>query len=189
MDSIINAAIQYLSERHFSEKSLRAQLAIDFKGLANLESQINLTIARLKELLLINDSRLAENLSQRFSHRGNDFIKQTLQQRGISEEIIVEILASLDDEPVRALQEARKKCQLLQAEGNGNSNPLLRRFLTGRGFSSRAIQSAINQLTQEQSLYETRWAATSYPTTSGLINRIEGKSRSSASSSRAYAPI
>jgi regulatory protein len=146
MDFIIDAAIQYLSERSFSEKQLREQLLNDFKGLSDLDSLMNLAIARLKKLELINDFRVAESLTQRFCHKGDSFIKQTLEQKGISEKIITKALASIDEESSRALQEARKKSQTLHAKQNENLTLL--RFLTGRGFSFLAIQFVLRKLTQ-----------------------------------------
>lgn len=150
MDFIIDAAIQYLSERSFSEKQLREQLLSDFKDLSDLDSLMNLAIARLKKLELINDFRVAESLTQRFCHKGDSFIKQTLEQKGITEKIINKALASIDDESSRALQEARKKSEDFHGLHHENTKITLQRFLTGRGFSFSAIQFVLRKLTQEE---------------------------------------
>ncbi|MBA3537760.1 MAG: RecX family transcriptional regulator [Tatlockia sp.] len=157
MDFIIDAAIQYLSERSFSEKQLRDQLLNDFKGLSDLDSLMNLAIARLKKLELINDFRVAESLTQRFCHKGDSFIKQTLAQKGITEKIITKALASIGDESSRALEEARKKSQAFHSIQNETTKLTLRRFLTGRGFSFLAIQFVLRKLTQEENYVKTNF--------------------------------
>ncbi|MBA2656448.1 MAG: regulatory protein RecX [Tatlockia sp.] len=152
MDFIIDAAIQYLSERSFSEKQLRAQLVDDFKGQINLESQIDQSMAHLKKLKLINDLRIATNLTQRFSHKGDSFIKNALEQKGITEKIINQALSSIEDESLRALQEARKKFENFQGKQNERAKSTLRRFLTGRSFSFLAIQLVLRNLTEERGM-------------------------------------
>ncbi|MBA2652652.1 MAG: regulatory protein RecX [Tatlockia sp.] len=170
MDFIIDAAIQYLSERSISEKQLREQLFNDFKGLTDLESQMKLAIAHLKKLELINDFRIAESLTQRFSHKGDSFIKQILEQKGINEGVITQALASIDDESLRALQEARKKFHTFyDTESNIAS---LRRFLTGRGFSFLAIQLVLRKFTQEENCgKKTDWIPKSYQDRASLISQ------------------
>ena len=163
MDFIIDAAIQYLSERSFSEKQLREQLVNDFKGSDNLESLMNLAIARLKKLELINDFRVAESLTQRFSHKGDSFIQQALEQKGISPEIITQALASIEDESLRALEEARKKFHNFYGKQNERAKADLRRFLTGRGFSFLAIQIVLRKLSEEEGCAKgAQWIAKNY---------------------------
>lgn len=164
MDFIIDAAIQYLSERSFTEKQLREQLVNDFKDQNDLESLMNRAIDRLKKLELINDFRVAESLTQRFSHKGDSFIKQTLEQKGISTKIITQALTSIDDESLRALHEARKKFDTFQGKQKESTKAILRRFLTGRGFSFLAVQLVLRKLTQEQ-----EWICKNYQVNDNFI--------------------
>ncbi|KTD24596.1 regulatory protein RecX [Legionella maceachernii] len=147
MSSIIDVAIKRLSDSSCSEYELRLFLEKEFSTLPNLGSQINAAFKRLKELQLISDLRLATHLAQHYAHKGNRFISQMLEQKGISEEIITKVLSSLENENVRALDEARKKLGD-QWDRSENALNLLHRFLTGRSFSGPAIQTVIGQLEQ-----------------------------------------
>lgn len=143
MDFLVNAAIQYLSDRNMSEKELRVKLYDDFKETTDFKKLIEPAIVRLKKLELINDLRVASSLTHRFSHKGNNFIRHALEQKGISENLILQVLEGLDDESVRAQEEARKRLQSLDKKRNKDTKSLLERFLSGRGFSFLAIESAL----------------------------------------------
>ncbi|ARG96280.1 regulatory protein RecX [Legionella micdadei] len=147
MSSIIDVAIKRLSDSSCSEYELRLFLEKEFSNLSNPRSQIDAAFKRLKELQLINDLRLASNLAQHYAHKGNRFISQMLEQKGISEEIITKVLSSLENENVRALDEARKKLGG-QWDSSEKAMSLLQRFLTGRSFSGAVIQTVIGQLEQ-----------------------------------------
>ncbi|KTD36586.1 recombination regulator RecX [Legionella nautarum] len=147
MSSIIDVAIKRLSDSSCSEHELRLFLENEFSTLPNRESRIDATFKRLKELQLINDLRLAMNLAQHYAHKGNRFISQMLEQKGISEEIITRVLLSLENENVRALDEARKKLGG-KWDSSENATTLLHRFLSGRSFSYAAIKTVIGQLEQ-----------------------------------------
>eukprot|EP01012_Entosiphon_sulcatum_P029242 TRINITY_DN35593_c0_g1_i1.p1 TRINITY_DN35593_c0_g1~~TRINITY_DN35593_c0_g1_i1.p1 ORF type:complete len:151 (-),score=15.41 TRINITY_DN35593_c0_g1_i1:205-657(-) len=147
MSSIIDVAIKRLSDSSCSEYELRLFLEKEFSGLPNLSSKINAAFKRLKELQLINDLRLASNLAQHYAHKGNRFISQMLEQKGISAESIAKVLSSLENENIRALDVARKKLGG-QWDSSEKAMNLLQRFLTGRSFSGAVIQTVIGQLEQ-----------------------------------------
>ena len=109
MSQMLAVAIKMLSDRTCSERDLRRRLEKEFVELPDLDKCIDESIARLRELHLINDNRLAESLAQRYSHKGNRFIAQTLRQKGITDEVITSVLENLEDEYNRALDEARRK--------------------------------------------------------------------------------
>lgn len=108
MNMIISTAIKLLSESNCSERDLRRRLEKECADLPEIDQCIESTIVRLRELHLINDNRLAESFAQRYIHKGNRFITQTLLQKGVGEEVIAAALVNIGDEYSRALDEARK---------------------------------------------------------------------------------
>ena len=152
MSSIIDIAIKRLSEQSTSGRELQVFLENEFAGLPNLETQINSVFKRLHELHLLNDQRLAANLAQHYAHKGDDFISRLLKQKGISEEIIADVLSTLDDENERALGEARKKLGI-NWDNSEKAMSLLQRFLSGRSFSYAAINTVIGQLGNQNCCY------------------------------------
>ena len=106
-------------------------------------------MARLRELQVINDNRLAESVAQRYSHKGNRFIAQTLKQKGVADDVIASVLASLDDEYSRALDEARRKGNRGTWTSAEDVKTGLAHFLSGRGFSHEAIKAVMSELGDE----------------------------------------
>jgi regulatory protein len=149
MNTFIDTAIKYLSNHYCSEKELIRQLEKEFSHVPELDTQIQATIARLRELHLLNDNRLAESLSMRYIHKGNRFIQQILKQKGIKEEVIECILEHIEPEEVRALDEVRKKMRGFKNEPAEVINTKLARFLSGRGFSHTTIKTVFNELSEE----------------------------------------
>lgn len=144
---LFDSALKLLSDKHCTEYELRKQLAKKFTHLEQLEKQIEDTIHRLRELHLINDSRLAEIVAQRYNHKGNRFIYQKLKRKGIGDDIIAKTLAILDKESERAIEVLRKSNY---SEGTISNKPTKwLRFLYNRGFSLKAIDEAASDLQAE----------------------------------------
>jgi regulatory protein len=149
MISIMGAAIRRLSERNISKRELRLFLEKEFATLPNLDSCIDAAFKRLQELHLLNDCRLATNIAQHYAHKGNRFISRILKQKGIEEAVITNVLLSLDNENVRALDEARKK--LCGHWDNSEKTMItLHRFLSGRSFSYNTINTVMLQLGKQK---------------------------------------
>lgn len=149
MSRVINVAFNRLSDSSCSEDELRRYLKDEFSSMSNLEGSIDSTIKQLKDSHLINDLRLALNLAQRYAHKGNSFIAQILAQKGIAEATIAAVLLSLENENVRALDEARKKLAG-QWDSSEKTMTVLHRFLSGRRFPSAVITSVIRQLGEQR---------------------------------------
>ena len=143
MSKLLTHSLNYLSRRSYSEQELRLKLRKDFSSLSDFETQIESTLQRLRELHLLNDRRIAECYALRLNHKGNQWIKHSLRQKGITEHIIIEVLSLLDSESERALFEAKKKLTHLPGEESYQLEKRLFRFLSGRGFSSQSIKDAI----------------------------------------------
>lgn len=126
MNDIFNAALKHLSAKSCSKNELKCILEKDFSSLNNVDDLIEQTIARLEKLHLINDSFIANSQAQRYQHKGNRFIAQKLQQKGLDKEFIDNTIESLPSEFERALPEARKKLQTMQnLEPKAKENKLL----------------------------------------------------------------
>lgn len=149
MNQMLSVAIKQLSDRNCSERDLRRYLEKDFVALPGLDKCIDETIARLRDLHLINDSRLAESVAQRYSHKGNRFIAQFLRQKGVDNEVIASALGSLENEYSRALDEARRKGSRRTGKSLEDVKTSLVRFLSGRGFSHESIKAVIRDLSDE----------------------------------------
>ena len=145
MNSLIDTAVRKLSEQSLSEQGLRQFLETEFAALPDLDSRIDAVFKRLNELQLLNDLRLAKNLAQHYAHKGDRIITRLLQQKGFQDIIIRQALASIGDEPGRAMEEARRKCHAGR-EHSEQSITMLCRFLSGRGFSETTIHAVINRL-------------------------------------------
>lgn len=149
MMSIIDVALERISDCCCSQHELRLYLEKEFASLPNLESSLDSAFHRLEELELINDFRLATNLAQRYAHKGDRFISQILRQKGVAQETIDKVLSTLDNEDIRALDEARKKLASLW-DCSENTMNLLERFLSGRSFSGSVIKTVIGQLGEQK---------------------------------------
>ena len=149
MNEVFNAALKHLSARNVSENELSALLEKEFSAKPEVDELVSQTMGRLKELHLINDSFIANSQAQRYQHKGNRFIIQKLQQKGIDKEAIDNTIESLPCELERALPEARKKIRTMQSlDAKGKENKLLR-FLSSRGFSANTCYQVIDELKEE----------------------------------------
>ncbi|MBA2710089.1 MAG: RecX family transcriptional regulator [Tatlockia sp.] len=93
MKSVFDTALKELSAHNYSALELSRFLEKEFASLVDVDNQVATTLARLRELHLLHDARVAESLAYRYAHKGNRFITQTLRLKGISAEIIKEALA------------------------------------------------------------------------------------------------
>ena len=149
MNEMLAIAMKLLSSRNCSERDVRRHLEKEFAALPEVDTHIEESMARLRELHLINDDRLAENVAQRYSHKGHRFIAQKLKQKGVADEVIACVLGSLGDEYSRALDEARRKGSRGTWKSAEDVKTGLVRFLSGRGFSYDAIKAVMNELCDE----------------------------------------
>lgn len=144
---IFNAALKHLSAINCSTSELKSILEAKFSFIVKIDEIVEKTIARLKELHLINDEFYASSLAQNHQHKGDRFIVQKLQQKRFSEEVVAHAIQSLPSEFERALPEARKKLQTLPSLGPKEKNNKLLSFLSSRGFSASTCYKIIDEAT------------------------------------------
>ena len=151
-----NEVSQYIKRKIFQNKEIKEQIADDQK---KISAEI---LDYLEEKKYINDEDFASWLvSQRNNSRSKksfSHIKAELHKKGISNEIISNVLSELDssDESAKAKTYAEKKFQQLK---NKNKSQLevkkaLYQHLSQKGFSWEVVQSIVDTYTDHQYNYD-----------------------------------
>ncbi|CCQ97828.1 Regulatory protein RecX [[Clostridium] ultunense Esp] len=139
-----NAALSYLTHRKRTEKEIIDKLKK--KGFE--ENIIEKTLDYLQNYGLVNDLDFASSFARdkiKLNKQGPQRIKYELYRKGISQEIIEEILKE-DDEYPRALELAKKK---LPSYKNDNRDKIYRKlggFLQRRGYSYDCVSRVLKEL-------------------------------------------
>lgn len=149
MTTLLDTALKLLSARPLSERELTRLLEREFNAQPDLDQAIEATLARLRDLHVLNDHRLAESLSHRYRHKGNRFIRNLLKQRGLRDEVIEQTLVECGDEYERALEALHKKLYSVYRTPDDKSKARLYTFLSSRGFSQAVIHQAIKALYED----------------------------------------
>jgi len=142
----IEAALQYLSYRPRSEKEVRQRLSK--RGFNDVIGKV---MERLREQGLVDDVAFAQfwkDNRMSFRPRSKRLLRQELVQKGVAEEVVTEVTASIDDE-VSAVTAGRKKARLLANIDYPEFRRRLTNYLKLRGFGYETINSAITYLWQE----------------------------------------
>lgn len=140
-----NCALKFLTHRQRSEKEIIDKLTK--KGFE--DKFIENTLVYLKNYGLIDDMEFARSFAKdkmNLNKQGPKRIKYELYRKGISQEIIDEVLSEDDDEYSRALELAEKK---LPSYKNDDRNAIYRKlggFLQRRGYSYDCISKVLKEL-------------------------------------------
>ena len=142
----INYALNFLNFKWRTEKEIRNKMLL--KGYD--EKIIQEAISYLKEQKLIDDRRFAEGFVKdkiNFNKLGKYRLKNELYNKGISGDIIDEVLSeNCDDELERAMELGRKK---LPSYKNDDKNAIYRKlggFLQRKGYSYDCISKVMREL-------------------------------------------
>ncbi len=144
----LNAAVHYLSYRPRSEPELRGRLRR--RGFD--DDSLETVVTRLKELGLVDDAAFAQFWKENresFSPRSQWLTKLELRQKGVAEEIIDQVVDTIDDED-SAYRAALKKARSLSWTDYQSFRRRLGEHLKRRGFSYRVINNVINRLWDDQ---------------------------------------
>ena len=144
----LNAAVHYLSYRPRSESELRRRLRQrGFDG-----DSLEAVITRLKEQGLVDDMAFAQfwkDNRESFSPRSRWLTKLELRQKGIANDIIDQVVDTIDDDN-SAYQAALSKARSLSHSDYQSFHRRLGEYLRRRGFSYRLINHTIEQIWQDQ---------------------------------------
>lgn len=144
----LDAAAHYLSYRPRSEAELRMRLqqrGFDGEG-------IEAAMARLKEQGLVDDVAFAQfwkDNREAFSPRSQWLTKVELKRKGVSGDIINQVVDVMDDSD-SAYRAAKNKIRALPSSDYQSFRRRLAGYLKRRGFGYEIINQAVEQLWQEQ---------------------------------------
>jgi len=148
--SCLNAAMHFLSHRERSKKEVTVKLRQ--RGFSH--ETIQAVIAKLEEKQLVNDVEFARTWTDNrrtFHPKSRLLIIRELKQKGISGDIIENVVADLDDNE-SAFQAGLKKSRLLRALPRDEFSLKLSRYLQGKGFSYSVAEHAVERLWQNRKL-------------------------------------
>ena len=142
----LNAATHYLSYRPRSEFEVRERL--QRRG---FDDSIELVIARLKERGLVNDmdfARFWKENRDSFSPRSQWLTKLELRQKGIADDIINQVVDTINDDD-SAYRAAISKARSLSRSDYQSFRRRLGEYLKRRGFGYGVINHTVERLYQE----------------------------------------
>lgn len=143
-----NAAFHYLSYRPRSEPELRERLhRRGFDG-----DSVEAVITRLKEQGLVDDIAFAQfwrDNREAFSPRSQWLTKLELRRKGVANDIIDQVVDTIDDED-SAYRAALSKARSLPRSDEQSFRRRLGEHLRRRGFSYGVINHIVNRLWQNQ---------------------------------------
>lgn len=143
-----NAAARLLGYRPRSEHEMKQRL--NQHGFDN--DTIRAVLARLKEQGLVDDGNFARfwrDNRQSFSPRSQWLIRVELRQKGVPDEIINQVVNSIDDAD-NAYHTAKKKANSLTITDYQDFRRRLGEYLKRRGFNYSVIIKTIERLWQER---------------------------------------
>jgi regulatory protein len=150
LQQAVARALNYLSFRPRSREEVKRYL----ERKETPRELIDQVLVRLEQLDLINDQAFAEfwlESRARFNPKGAQAIKHELRQKGVTREVVDEVVNDEQDEE-RAHQAARKKALALVGQSGMDFKTFRLRlgsFLQRRGFSYEITTRTVRDLWQE----------------------------------------
>jgi regulatory protein len=138
-------AVGLLAQREYSRQALQDKLASEEASPQEIEQ----ALAQLEAKGLMSDARVAETLvNRRASKLGSMRLRQELQAKGVSPELVAETMEGLkNSELARALAIWQKKFGHVATDAATRNRQA--RFLATRGFSGDVVRQVVAGLTQE----------------------------------------
>jgi regulatory protein len=137
-------AVDLLAQREYSRQALQEKLLSEE---ASVE-EVDQALAQLEARGLVDDTRVAETLvNRRAGKLGGMRLRQELQAKGLSADVVAETMAALkDSEMARALAIWQKKFGVVAADATSRNRQS--RFLATRGFSGDVVRQVVAGLAQ-----------------------------------------
>ena len=143
--SVKARAVSLLAQREYSRQELTDKLTAAQASPEEVEQ----ALAQLEAKGLVNDARVVETLvNRRSSKLGASRLRQELQAKGVSPELVAETMAGLKgSELARAQAVWQKKFgQLAETSAERNKQA---RFLASRGFSGDVVRQVVAGLSDD----------------------------------------
>jgi regulatory protein len=147
-----NAALHFLSYRPRSESEVKSRLIR--RGFT--ESEINAVLLKLKEQGLLSDTDFAEfwkENRQAFSPRSQFLTRLELKRKGVANEVIDEVVSSLDDS-TNAYRAGMERARRITIADRNVFRKRLGDYLRRRGFSYGVINETVERIWREVSAYK-----------------------------------
>ena len=143
--SVKARAVSLLAQREYSRQELTDKLTAAQASPEEVEQ----ALAQLEAKGLVNDARVVETLVNRRSGKlGASRLRQELQAKGVSAELVAETMASLKgSELARAQAVWQKKFGQLAATSAERNKQA--RFLASRGFSGDVVRQVVAGLSDD----------------------------------------
>ena len=144
----LEAALHYLSYRPRSESEARERL--HRRGFD--DSSVEAAIVKLKEQGLVDDMAFAQfwkDNRESFSPRSRWLTKLELRRKGVANDIVDQVVATIDDDD-SAYRAALSKTRSLPQSDYQSFRRRLGEYLKRRGFSYGVINHTVERLWQDQ---------------------------------------
>ena len=143
--SVKARAVSLLAQREYSRQELTDKL----KAAQASPEEVEQALAQLEAKGLVNDARVVETLVNRRSGKlGASRLRQELQAKGVSAEMVAETMAGLKGtELARAQAVWQKKFGQLATSGAERNKQA--RFLASRGFSGDVVRQVVAGLSDD----------------------------------------
>ena len=138
-------AVSLLAQREYSRQELSDKLKAEDASPEEVEQ----ALAQLAAKGLVDDTRVVETLvNRRAGKLGASRLRQELQAKGVSAELVAETMADLKGtELARAQAVWQKKFGLLAASATDRNKQA--RFLASRGFSGDVVRKIVSGLADD----------------------------------------
>ena len=143
--SVKARAVSLLAQREYSRQELTDKLTAAQASPEEVEQ----ALAQLEAKGLVNDARVVETLVNRRSGKlGASRLRQELQAKGVSAEMVAETMAGLKGTELARAQEVwqKKFGQLAATSAERNKQA---RFLASRGFSGDVVRQVVAGLSDD----------------------------------------
>ena len=143
--SVKARAVSLLAQREYSRQELTDKLTAAQASPEEVEQ----ALAQLEAKGLVDDARVVETLVNRRSGKlGASRLRQELQAKGVSPELVAETMAGLKDtELARAQAVWQKKFGQLATSGAERNKQA--RFLASRGFPGEVVRQVVAGITDD----------------------------------------
>jgi regulatory protein len=139
-------AVSLLAQREYSRQALVEKLTAEGQS----PEELALALDQLQARGLVDDTRVAETLvNRRAGKLGGMRMRQELQAKGLSPEVVAETMAGLKESELARAQAIwmKKFGQVANDAANRNRQA---RFLATRGFSSDVVRQVVAGLGEEE---------------------------------------
>ena len=139
-------AVSLLAQREYSRQALVEKLTAEGQS----PEELALALDQLQARGLVDDTRVAETLvNRRAGKLGGMRMRQELQAKGLSPEVVADTMANLKESELARAQAIwlKKFGQVAKDSANRNRQA---RFLATRGFSSDVVRQVVSGLGEEE---------------------------------------